>query len=188
MLTYIALAIAFFFAMNIGASGTAAAMGAAYGADAIKNKRIALLLVAISAFLGAVLGGGEVVKTISQGIIPSDILQVEIVVIILFSATFTLFISNLLGIPLSTSEVTVGAIVGVGIAYQCSVCRFTSCYYFILVPSTNCFISYNLYLRKSNHVFRKKMATTKRKREMDKMAIPIINTWRLSRSLFCWNE
>ena len=118
MLTYIALAIAFFFAMNIGASGTAAAMGAAYGADAIRNKRIALLLVAVSAFLGAVLGGGEVVKTISQGIIPSDILQVEIVVIILFSATFTLFISNLLGIPLSTSEVTVGAIVGVGIAYQ----------------------------------------------------------------------
>ena len=118
MLTYLALAIAFFFAMNIGASGTAAAMGAAYGADAIKNKRIALLLVAIAAFFGAVLGGGQVVKTISQGIIPSDILQVEIVVIILFAATFTLFISNLLGIPLSTSEVTVGSIVGVGIAYH----------------------------------------------------------------------
>src|SRR5690606_5478145 len=30
----------------------------------------------------------------------------------------TLFIANLLGIPLSTSEVTVGAIVGVGMAYK----------------------------------------------------------------------
>lgn len=118
MLTYIAIAVALFFAMNIGASGTAAAMGAAYGAEAIKNKRIALLLVAIAAFLGAVLGGGEVVKTIGEGIIPSDILTIEIVVIILFGATFTLFIANLLGIPLSTSEVTVGSIVGVGISYQ----------------------------------------------------------------------
>src|SRR4051812_38787492 len=114
MLTYIAIAIALFFAMNIGASGTAAAMGTAYGANAINNKRIALLLVAISAFLGATIGGGEVAKTISKGIIPSDLLQVKAVVIILFGATFTLFLSNLLGIPLSTSEVTIGSIVGVG--------------------------------------------------------------------------
>jgi sulfate permease len=146
MLTYIAIAIALFFAMNIGASGTAASMGAAYGADAIKSKRFALILVAISAFLGAVLGGGEVVKTISQGIIPSDILQVKIVVIILFGATFTLFLANLLGIPLSTSEVTVGSIVGVGIAYQ-------SLYtdkllvifsFWILVPLTSFLITYAL--------------------------------------------
>ena len=100
MLTYIAIAVALFFAMNIGASGTAAAMGAPYGADAIKNKRLALILVAISAFLGAVLGGGEVVKTIGNGIIPSDILTVEIVIIILVGATFTLFLSNIMGITL----------------------------------------------------------------------------------------
>lgn len=118
MLTYIAIAIALFFAMNIGASGTAAAMGTAYGANAINNKRIALLLVAISAFLGATIGGGEVAKTISKGIIPSDILQIKAVIIILFGATFTLFLSNMLGIPLSTSEVTIGSIVGVGITYQ----------------------------------------------------------------------
>lgn len=118
ILTYIAIAVALFFAMNIGASGTAASMGAAYGAGAINNKRLAMLLVSFSAFLGAVLGGGEVVKTISHGIIPSDILSVNIVVIILAGATLTLFLANMLGIPLSTSEVTVGSIVGVGIAYQ----------------------------------------------------------------------
>ncbi|KAB8136789.1 inorganic phosphate transporter [Gracilibacillus oryzae] len=118
MLTYIALIVALFFAMNIGASGTAAAMGAPYGADAIKSKRLALTLVALSAFLGAVLGGGEVVKTIGEGIIPSDILTVEIVIIILVGAAFTLFLANLMGIPLSTSEVTVGSIVGVGVAFQ----------------------------------------------------------------------
>ncbi|OIK15732.1 anion permease [Bacillus sp. MUM 116] len=116
--TYIAFIIAFFFAMNIGASGTAASMGSAYGAGAIKNKRLAMVLVAIAAFLGAILGGGEVVKTIGKGIIPTSILSIEMVALILAAATLTLFIANLMGIPLSTSEVTVGAIVGAGIAYK----------------------------------------------------------------------
>ncbi|HJV47245.1 MAG TPA: inorganic phosphate transporter [Bacillota bacterium] len=115
--TFIALGVALFFAMNIGASGTAASMGAAYGSGVIK-RRPAMILVALCAFAGAVLGGDEVVKTIGNGIIPKEILSVSIVIIILGSATLTLFISNLMGIPLSTSEVTVGAIVGVGVAYE----------------------------------------------------------------------
>jgi sulfate permease len=115
--TYIAIGIALFFAMNIGASGAAATMGAAYGGGAI-TKKWALLVAALGVFLGAAIGGGEVVKTIGHGIIPGGVLTVEIVVIILFSATFTLFLANLLGIPLSTSEVTIGSIVGVGIAFQ----------------------------------------------------------------------
>lgn len=118
MLESIAIAISLFFAINIGASGAAASMGVAYGAGAIKNARYALLICALGIFLGAVLGGGEVVKTISSGIIPQEVVTVKIVVIILLSATSSLFIANLLGIPLSTSEVTVGALVGVGIAYE----------------------------------------------------------------------
>jgi sulfate permease len=116
-LTYLAIGIALLFAINIGASGAAATMGAAYGAGAI-TKRLALFVAAIGVFLGAVIGGGEVVKTIGSGIIPTVILSVEIVIIILLSATLTLFIANLIGIPLSTSEVTVGSLVGVGMAYQ----------------------------------------------------------------------
>ncbi|WP_062046449.1 inorganic phosphate transporter [Bacillus sp. JCM 19034] len=116
-LTIVAIVIACFFAMNIGASGTAAAMGPAYGSGAIPNKRIAMLLVGIFAFLGA-LSGDEVVRTIGSGIIPTSIVDVEIVIIILAAACLSLFIANLLGIPLSTSEVIVGAIVGAGIAYQ----------------------------------------------------------------------
>ncbi|WP_088102409.1 inorganic phosphate transporter [Halalkalibacter urbisdiaboli] len=117
MLTIAAFTIALFFAMNIGASGTAAAMGPAYGSGAVPNKRVAMLLVGVFAFLGA-LAGGEVVKTIGSGIIPSHIVDVEIVIIILAAACLTLFIANLIGIPLSTSEVVVGAIVGAGIAFQ----------------------------------------------------------------------
>ncbi len=115
--TIVAYIIAFFFAMNIGASGTAAAMGPAYGSGAVSSKKTAMLLVAVSAFLGA-LAGGEVVKTIGGGIISESLINVEIAVIILTGACLTLFIANLIGIPLSTSEVVVGAIVGVGIAFQ----------------------------------------------------------------------
>lgn len=118
MLEIIAIVISFFFAMNIGASGAAASMGVAYGSGAIKNPRNALILCGIGVILGAAIGGGEVVKTISSGIIPTSFISIKIVVIILFSATFSLFLSNLLGIPLSTSEVTVGSVVGVGIAFQ----------------------------------------------------------------------
>ncbi|WP_396631550.1 inorganic phosphate transporter, partial [Lysinibacillus sp. D4B1_S16] len=64
-----------------------------------------------------VLGGGEVVKTIISGIMPQEYITVKIVIIILISATSSLFYANLLGITLSTSEVTVGAVVGVGMAY-----------------------------------------------------------------------
>ncbi len=111
------LAIATFFAINIGASGTAAAMGAAYGGGAI-NRRKSTMLVAVCALAGAVLGGGEVIKTISSGIIPPAVVSLHIAVIILTSAAATLFLANWFGIPLSTSEVTVGALVGVGIAFK----------------------------------------------------------------------
>lgn len=108
--------IALFFAANIGASGTAASMGAAYGAGAIKSKWVALTLVAVAAFFGAVIGGGRVVKTISGGIVPSNVMTIEVTLIVLASACIALFASNLLGVPLSTSEVTVGAVVGVGLS------------------------------------------------------------------------
>jgi sulfate permease len=118
IMTWVAMAIALIFSMNIGASGAAAAMGVAYGSGAVKRKQIALVIVAVGVFLGAYLGGGEVVKTLGSGIIPSNLMTVQLVIIILLSATITLFGANMLGIPLSTSEVTVGSVVGIGVAYQ----------------------------------------------------------------------
>ncbi|WP_059103146.1 inorganic phosphate transporter [Shouchella shacheensis] len=117
MLEVAALVIAFFFAMNIGASGTAAAMGPAYGSEAVKSKRVAMLLVGVFAWAGA-LAGGEVVRTIGGGIIPESTMQVDVVVIVLAAACLTLFIANIIGIPLSTSEVVVGSLVGAGLAFQ----------------------------------------------------------------------
>ncbi|MEB3101798.1 inorganic phosphate transporter [Ferviditalea candida] len=118
MLTYIAITIGLLLAMNIGGSGAAATMGPAYGSGAIAGKKTALFLVAIGVFLGAAAGSGEVVKTIGKGIVHGDILTIEVVIVILSAATLTLFFANYIGIPLSTSEVAVGAIAGAGIAFR----------------------------------------------------------------------
>lgn len=113
-----AILFCLFFAMNIGASGAAASMGVAYGSGAVKKKTYALIICAAGVLSGAVIGGGEVVKTISGGIIPEQTITLTIVCIIIGAAALSLFTANVLGIPLSTSEVTVGAIVGVGVAYK----------------------------------------------------------------------
>jgi sulfate permease len=117
MLTIIAIIIGLFFAMNIGGSGAAASMGIAYGSGVVK-KRLALMLCGVAVFLGAWLGGGEVVKTLGSGIVPSSTFTVSIALIVLASAAMSLFLANIFGIPLSTSEVAVGSIVGAGVVYQ----------------------------------------------------------------------
>ncbi|MEH7254640.1 inorganic phosphate transporter [Neobacillus niacini] len=117
MLTVIAIGIGLFFAINIGASGAAASMGISYGAGVVK-KRLALLLCSVAVFFGAWLGGGEVVKTIGSGIVPNSTFTVPIALIVLASAALSLFLANIFGIPLSTSEVAVGSVVGAGIVYQ----------------------------------------------------------------------
>ncbi|MFC7062559.1 inorganic phosphate transporter [Halobacillus seohaensis] len=116
-LIILCLVAAHFFAFNVGASGSAATMGIVYGARVIKKKRIALLLSGVGGLLGA-LWGGEVVDTIGKGLISSDKLTIQAAAIILFVSAITLCFTNIIGIPLSTSEVTIGAIVGVGISLQ----------------------------------------------------------------------
>ena len=118
MLAIVAVVIGLFFAMNIGASGAAASMGISYGSGVIKKPIIALLLCGLAVFFGAWLGGGEVVKTLGSGIVPKETFTISIALIVLASAALSLFLANVLAIPLSTSEVTVGSIVGAGIVYQ----------------------------------------------------------------------
>lgn len=118
MLVTIAILAACLFAFNIGASGSAASMGVVYGAKVIKKRRMALFLAGIGAIVGALWGGQHVTNTLGKGIISEEIIDVPIAAIILLVAGGTLLITNYIGIPLSTSEVTVGAIVGIGISFQ----------------------------------------------------------------------
>ncbi|MDX8047415.1 inorganic phosphate transporter [Gracilibacillus sp. S3-1-1] len=118
MLVVIAILAACLFAFNIGASGSAASMSITYGTKVIKRKKYALIIAGLGALAGAVLGGQHVTNTLGKGIIPEQIFDIHVACIILLVAGFTLLITNYIGIPLSTSEVTVGAIVGVGLSFQ----------------------------------------------------------------------
>jgi sulfate permease len=103
-----------FFAMNMGASGFAPSMAAAYGAGFL-NRLQTVFFFSLFVLLGAVVAGGRVAETISHEIIPSRYIDIKVALIVIASATITLFIANLLRVPQSTSQVTVGSLVGVGI-------------------------------------------------------------------------
>lgn len=103
--------------MNMGASGIAPAFAASWGGNLIK-KRQALLLFGIFVILGGILLGRNVSLTLGRNIVPQEFINLNVVLMILCAATFSLFLANLLRIPQSTSQVTVGAIVGAGLYFQ----------------------------------------------------------------------
>jgi len=101
----------------MGGSNFGASFAAAHGSRIItKNK--AQILFTIFVILGAITLGRPVAETLSNRIIPIDLLKLDTLLIILISATISVFIANLIHVPQSTSLVTVGAIVGVGLYYQ----------------------------------------------------------------------
>lgn len=110
-------AVVIFFAMNMGASGIAPTFSAVYGARLI-NKKFAALLFTIFVILGSLTLGGGVVKTLSQGILPKGFINFDVALVILASATLSLFLANILAIPESTSMVTVGAVVGASLYFR----------------------------------------------------------------------
>jgi len=77
----IAFLVAIFMGLNIGGNNAAAAMGAAYGAK-VRTKYQAVLLIGIFSLLGAVFGGGEVIKTLGSGILPSGTIMLNILLTI----------------------------------------------------------------------------------------------------------
>ncbi len=109
--------LACFFALNMGASSFAASMATACGSGSI-TKQNARWLYIILIVAGAVLFGKEVSATLSRGIVPAQLIQTKEVIIVLFTASLSLFAANLMHIPQSTSLSTIAAILGIGIFYH----------------------------------------------------------------------
>jgi len=105
------------FALNMGGSNFAASFAAAHGGRII-TKGKAQALFAVFVFLGAVTVGRPVATTLGNKIIPHDLLTFRMVIVVLVSATGSLFLANLLHVPQSTSMVTVAAIAGVGLSHR----------------------------------------------------------------------
>ncbi len=101
----------------MGASGIAPSFAATWGGKLVK-KGMAVFLFAFFVILGAGLFGGGVSLTLGKNLVPQSFVTLKVVLIILGSATLSLFSANLLRIPQSTSQVTVGAIVGAGLYFQ----------------------------------------------------------------------
>lgn len=109
--------IVIFFAMNMGASGIAPAFASSWGGKLIRKNQ-ALLLFGIFVVIGGVILGRNVSLTLGKNIVPQKLISFNVVLIILSSAALSLFLANLLKIPQSTSQVSVGSIVGAGLYFQ----------------------------------------------------------------------
>ncbi len=118
----IALAVIFglYMTWGIGANDLANAMGTSVGAGAITVKQ-AIGIAIVFEFLGAVIAGGHVTKTIRKGIIdPTSIAgSPEILVFgmlaALLAAAFWLMIASTRGWPVSTTHSIIGALIGFAI-------------------------------------------------------------------------
>lgn len=102
--------VAMILAMTMGGSGTAPAFSAAYGANVIRKGLIPGLF-GIFVFLGAIIAGKGTATTMGKGLLSPEMMSFNVVTIILFSVAVALFIANIAGIPQSTSQATVMAVV-----------------------------------------------------------------------------
>jgi len=109
--------IAIFLAINMGGSGTAPAFSAAYGANIIKKSLIPGMF-GIAVFVGAIVGGKETAKTIGKGLLDPEMMTFTVVSIILLSVAIALLIANLFGIPQSTSQATVMAVIAPAVYFE----------------------------------------------------------------------
>lgn len=114
-----AFAVALFMGLNIGGNNAAASMGAAYGAKA-RTKYQAVVLIGVFSLLGAVISGGEVIKTLGSSILPKGTILLEGAIVAVGAAGVTVFLANVLRVPISKSQAAVGSVVGIGFFYGAS--------------------------------------------------------------------
>ena len=115
LLLVVGLAVAFFVGFNIGGSSTGVAFGPAVGAGAV-SKTVAAGLMTLFFLIGGATLGTEVIETMGGRIVPSEQFTLAASVTVLFFIGAALLVSNLFGVPASTSMTAVGAIAGLGVA------------------------------------------------------------------------
>jgi PiT family inorganic phosphate transporter len=115
-----AAVIGAYMAINIGANDVANNMGPAVGAGAL-TMGSAIAIAAVFESAGALLAGGDVVSTISKGIVdPSEFQDAQVFIwammAALVSAALWINLATWIGAPVSTTHSIVGGVMGAGIA------------------------------------------------------------------------
>jgi len=115
-----AAAVGGYMALNIGANDVANNMGPAVGGKVL-TIFWAVMIAAIFESAGALLAGGDVVKTVAKGIItPGEMISVEnfryLMLSALLAAALWINLATYLNAPVSTTHSIVGGVMGAGIA------------------------------------------------------------------------
>ncbi|MEH6834660.1 MULTISPECIES: inorganic phosphate transporter [Falsihalocynthiibacter] len=109
-----------YMAINIGANDVANNMGPAVGANAL-TLGSAIVIAAFFESAGALIAGGDVVSTISKGIIdPASFTDTKVFIwammAALISSALWVNLATFVGAPVSTTHSVVGGVMGAGIA------------------------------------------------------------------------
>jgi inorganic phosphate transporter, PiT family len=109
-----------YMALNIGANDVANNVGPAVGSRAM-TLMTALVIAAVFESAGALLAGGDVVSTISKGIIdpalvPDNNIFIRAMMAALIAAALWVNLATVIGAPVSTTHAVVGGVMGGGIA------------------------------------------------------------------------
>ncbi len=109
-----------YMALNIGANDVANNVGPAVGSNAM-SMGVALLIAAVFESSGALIAGGDVVSTISKGIINPDNFADSSVFVwammaALVSSALWVNLATWIGAPVSTTHSVVGGVMGAGVA------------------------------------------------------------------------
>ncbi|MDG2481882.1 MAG: inorganic phosphate transporter [Alphaproteobacteria bacterium] len=119
-LVVLAAVLGGYMALNIGANDVANNVGPAVGSRALTMVG-ALVIAAVFESAGALIAGGDVVNTISKGIIdPSMVADSDTFIwammAALVSAAIWVNLATVIGAPVSTTHAVVGGVMGAGIA------------------------------------------------------------------------
>ncbi|EKV30742.1 putative low-affinity inorganic phosphate transporter [Caenispirillum salinarum AK4] len=109
-----------YMALNIGANDVANNVGPAVGSKALTMVG-ALVVAAIFEAAGAIIAGGEVVSTVSKGIVdptqlPSTDVFVRAMMSALLAGALWINLATIIGAPVSTTHSIVGGVLGAGVA------------------------------------------------------------------------
>ncbi len=120
VLMVVAAVIGGYMALTIGANDVANNVGPAVGARALTMTG-ALVIAAVFECAGALIAGGDVVQTISKGIIdPALVGSSDVFVWVMMSALLAsalwVHLATFLGAPVSTTHAIVGGVLGAGVA------------------------------------------------------------------------
>src|SRR5690606_40052988 len=119
IIVIVAAAVGGYMALNIGANDVANNVGPAVGAKALTMGG-ALAIAAIFESAGALIAGGDVITTISSGIVdpaalPTGDMFIRLMLAALLSSALWVNLATWIGAPVSTTHAVVGGVVGAGI-------------------------------------------------------------------------